>query len=97
LYERTFLTAKGPVDFLAEVAVEGDTLTLKDVAIYNRESGAYTGVLRDVLAARRQIIDDAKGWGFKTLEIRGIRVPNTSTSANPGKIVDLPPIDLTKP
>jgi hypothetical protein len=31
LFERTFQTPKGPVDFLAETVVEGDALILKDV------------------------------------------------------------------
>jgi len=88
LYERTFQTAKGPVSLLAEIEAEGDTLHLKDVAIYNQEGKPFSGLLRDMLAARSQIIEEAKSMGFQNLRISGIRVSG-STSANPGKGIDI--------
>jgi hypothetical protein len=93
-FERTFPTAKGPVDLLAEVVVEGDTLILKDVVVYGRSSSRLTGLCKDALAARTQLIAEVKNLGFKRLKITGQRVLSSS-SGNPGHPIDLT-IDLTK-
>ncbi|MBL8193088.1 MAG: hypothetical protein JNM06_04650, partial [Blastocatellia bacterium] len=94
LFERTLNTSKGPVDILAEIVVEGDKITLKDIAIFGRGKEALTGLTREVLAARTQLAAEAKSLGFTELKITGKRVL-TSTSANPGKAVEVT-IDLTK-
>lgn len=65
----------------------------KDVAIYSRSGEPLTGLTRDILAARTRLISEAKAPGFKQLQITGQRVPG-STSANPGKLVDIT-VDLT--
>jgi hypothetical protein len=83
LFERTYPTARGPVDLLAEVVVEGDTLTLKDAVVYGRSPSALTGLTRDALAARTRLIEEIKGLGFKTLIITGQRIASSS-SGTPG-------------
>jgi hypothetical protein len=94
LFERTFQTGKGPVDLLAETVVEGDTLILKDVAIYGRSSTSLTGLTKEALAARTQLVEEAKALGFKTLKITGRRMESGS-SGNPGHAIDIT-VDLTK-
>ena len=94
LFERTFQTPKGPVTFLAEVEVDGTTLWLKDIVVYGEGTAPLTGLRAEVFAARKQLIDEAKSMGFKRLRLSGKRVASSS-SANPGHIVDLF-VDLTK-
>src|SRR5581483_1296870 len=74
LLEWTFGTAKGPVGMLAEVVVEGDTLVLKDVVVYAHTEQPLKGLLKDVLAAKSQLVNEAKAWGFTKLRITGQRV-----------------------
>jgi hypothetical protein len=93
LFERTFQTAKGPVDLLAEIVVESDTLILKDVVVYGRAQSKLTGLTKEALAARTQLIEEAKELGFKKLKITGQRVPSSS-SGNPGHAIDIT-VDLT--
>lgn len=94
LFERTFQTAKGPVDLLADIVVEGDTLILKDVVVYSRSPSSLTGLTRDALAARTQLIEEAKVLGFKKLRITGQRI-QSSSSGNPGHTIDIT-VDLEK-
>lgn len=94
LFQRTLQTSRGPVDVLAEVLIRGRTLTLQNIAIFGRGSEPLTGLTRELLAARTQLAALARGQGFHTLRITGQRI-QSSTSANPGKIVDLT-IDLTR-
>jgi hypothetical protein len=93
LFEWTINTSKGPVDMLAEMAVEGDTIHLKDVAVFPRSGEPLTGLSQEILAARTELVNDARQMGFKHLRITGHRVP-TGSSANPGKTIDLT-IELT--
>ena len=51
-FERTFQTSQGPVDFLAEIVVNGETSVLNDVAIYGRSQSNLTGLAKEALAAR---------------------------------------------
>ena len=92
LFERTIHTSKGPVGILAEVAVTGKVLHLQDVVIYGQ--GQLSGLLRELLQAKMQLINEAKAAGFDTLRMTGRRVPGSS-SAHPGKAIDVT-IDLTK-
>jgi hypothetical protein len=85
LFERTIATSKGPIDMLAEVVVDGDTLHLKDVAIFPRTAEPLTGPYPEILAARTQL---ASEMGFKQLRITGKRVA-TSSSAHLGKEIDV--------
>ncbi len=87
VFERTFVTSKGPVDLIAEVEVCQDTLHLKDIAIFGRGSQPLTGLSPEVFAARTRLINDARALGFKRLRISATRV-ETSSSANPGKKID---------
>ena len=92
LFERIIQTSKGPVGMLAEVVVVGKLLHLKDVVIYGQ--GQLSGLLRELLQAKAQLINQARAAGFETLRLSGQRVVSSS-SANPGKVVDVI-IDLTK-
>jgi RHS repeat-associated protein len=94
ILERTIQTSKGPVDVLAEVVVEGDTLVLKDIAIFGRAQAPLKGVTREMLEAIYDLREQARAAGFKKLRITGQRVPS-STSVNPGHNVDIN-IDLSK-
>ena len=94
LYERTFSTSKGEVGFLAEVEIQGDTLHLKDVVVFEESGKVLSGLTRDVLAAKSQLIEQAIQLGFKSLRLTGTRLA-TSTSGLPGHLVDIV-IDLTR-
>lgn len=74
--------------------MEGDTLILRDVVVYGRGSSPLTGLTREALAARSQLVNEAKALGFRKLRITGERI-QSSSSANPGHPIDIM-IDLTK-
>jgi hypothetical protein len=90
----TLTTSKGPVDVLYDLREEGETLHLKDIAIYARQSEPLFGVLRELLAARSQIARYAREAGFAKLRISGHR-SLASSSTNPGKPIDVT-IDLSQ-
>lgn len=94
LFERTFQTPKGAVGFLAEIIVEGDTLILKDVAVYGEGTTPLSNLAREAFAARDQLIKEAKAHGFKKLRITGRRIEGSS-SGNPGHAIDVT-VDLTR-
>ena len=94
LLQRTIQTRKGPVDVLAEIVVQGDTLVLKDIAIFGRGQAPLKGLTRDMFEAIYELREQARAAGFKTLRITGKRI-ESSTSVNPGHVVDMT-IDLTK-
>ena len=77
---------------LAEVVITGKVLHLQDVVIYGQ--GQLSGLLRELLQAKTQLINEAKVAGFDTLRMTRRRVPGSS-SAHPGKAIDVT-IDLTK-
>ncbi|KPA13932.1 hypothetical protein MHK_005848 [Candidatus Magnetomorum sp. HK-1] len=81
-------TSKGIVDIAAELEIDGKTLHLKDLIIYPRGKTILTGLTREFLSLRTQLINTAKILGFSTLKITGKRVEK-STSANPGKEIDI--------
>lgn len=64
------------------------TLHLKDLIIYPRGNNALTGLTREFLYLRTQLVKAARILGFRTLKITGKRVEK-STSANPGKEIDI--------
>ncbi len=76
---------------LAETVVDGKTLRLKDIVIEPVTTGKLTIGTKEVLAARQQLIDQARAAGFEKLIITGERL----TGANVGKKVELI-IDLLK-
>ena len=92
LFERTIHTSKGPIGILAEVMITDKVLHLQDVVIYGQ--GQLSGLLRELLQAKTQLIHEAKAAGFDTLHITGRRVSGSS-SAHPGKVIDVT-VDLTK-
>jgi hypothetical protein len=92
LFERIIHTSKGPVGILSEVIITDKVLHLQDVVIYGQ--GQLSGLLRELLQAKTQLIHAAKVAGFDTLRITGRRVPGSS-SAHPGRAIDVT-IDLTK-
>ncbi len=71
-----------------DLQVEGDTLHLKDLAIYSQTGQSLSGVLRELLAARSVIVEYAREAGFAKLRITGYRT-DQSSSANPGKVIDV--------
>ncbi|WP_256972525.1 polymorphic toxin-type HINT domain-containing protein [Saccharibacillus sp. O23] len=91
---KTGLNIKG----MAEVHIEGSTITLKDLAIYPDgviDNSAKNNIgPREIIAWKNQVSNLAKNQGFSRLRITGSRAENSS-SANPGKGIDLN-IDLTK-
>ena len=93
-FERTINTRKGPVTLLAEAQVEGTTVRLSAIAVYGTGTIERASIFRDILTARTGLFQELAGLGFDTLEMEGIRVPNTSSSANPGYQIDRT-IDLT--
>lgn len=95
IFERTIQTSKGPIDVMAETVINGKTLHLKDIAIFGRDSKPLTGLISEVLKARTALINEAKSAGFQQLRISGVRHATASTSASPGKVVDIM-IDLSK-
>lgn len=96
LFESKFSSKSGlNLGALAEVAVDGKKLILKDFAIYAEGSEVKNAVgAKEFIQWKNLIVDMAKNDGYETLELQGVRVTN-STSANPGKSINQI-IDLTK-
>ena len=84
----TVQTSQGPIEILYDLQTSGQTLHLKDIAIYPGMGQPIHGVLRELLAARKQIGEYAKEMGYNKLRITGYRTFQSS-SANPGKQIDL--------
>jgi len=83
IVERTFMTSKGPVDFIADVVVQDGRLILDNSILYARSNSPLSGMSRELYRG----FGGLRGWaahhGFDALEINGIRALNSS-SANPG-------------
>jgi hypothetical protein len=96
LLETTIDTKSGPVGTLAEVGVEGSTLTLNNLSIFQNPGAdvSRATILRELVATRNQLVDAARSQGFDTLRITGQRSLRSS-SADPGRDVDIT-IDLRK-
>jgi RHS repeat-associated protein len=88
---KEFQTSKGMLDVAAEVQVVGQTLHLKDIAVFPRGTEVLSLGTREVAALRNQLAQEARSFGFDQLRITGTRI----SGANPGKTVDTT-IDLTK-
>ena len=85
LWERSFDTADGVVDVLAEVVVDGRRVELRDMAVYPRARGRMTVPLAEVVRWLRSTAAEAGAAGFDELRITGIRM----SGAAPGRRVDL--------
>jgi hypothetical protein len=83
LIERTFMTSKGAVDFMAEAVVDGKKLILKDSVLYGRTEEALTGMTKEIYRGFETMKSWAASHGFESLEISGTRAANSS-SATPG-------------
>jgi hypothetical protein len=85
LFEAVFESSQGKVGLLAETVVHGKTLHLKDIVIEPITTGKLNIGTKEVLAARQQLIEQARACGFEKLIITGKRL----TGANVGKQVEL--------
>jgi hypothetical protein len=83
LIERTFMTSRGPVDFMAEAVISNNHLLLRDAVLYPRGAEPLTGMSKDIYRGFGSMKDWASNQGFTSLEISGTRAAN-STSATPG-------------
>ncbi|MCE4540812.1 RHS repeat-associated core domain-containing protein, partial [Pelomonas sp. P7] len=83
LFERTFHTSKGVVDFVAEVQIVGDKLILNSAILYGRSEVALTGLTREIYRGIQELRYYASTQGFAKLQINGVRAVNSS-SATPG-------------
>jgi hypothetical protein len=88
LFELKIETRKGPVDILAEIVIEGDTLHLKDIVVYAEAKKPLSGLEKEILKTRTRLIETARKLGFKKLKMTGTRHPK-STSAKPGKKINI--------
>ena len=72
------------VSLLAETEIDGDTVTLKNIAIYSDQGDVPNQIGSEVFFAwRRKLRKAGKQQKFKLIKGEGIRVPNSS-SVNPG-------------
>ena len=79
---------------MAEIVIDGRNLHLRDLIVYAAGPEPLSGLTPELLAARRHLKEEARRAGFQTLRITGWRTAG-STSANPGKRVDIS-ADLTR-
>jgi hypothetical protein len=86
LFEYRFDTEAGAIGFLAEVEIDGDTLHLKDIAVYPVGPAAALEAGTPAIWRSLRILEDlARQQGFVKLRITGQRL----TGANPGANVDI--------
>ena len=90
IVEFSFSTAAGEVDFMAELSIAGDTVIFDNVCIYPRNASSVEAgqILRDILKQKRALEDAMCPLGWGAVDMRGIRVANSS-SAVPGRQVRL--------
>ena len=88
--ERTFSTATGAINILANASTEGSTLILSDAAVYGDKAKAVLGVtaIRDALG---QLGAEAQAKGYTSLVISGLRY----SGAKPGQTQTIV-LDLSK-
>lgn len=89
LYEDKINVNDIEVEGMAEIDIDGDTLILKDIAIY-ANGGDVKGQIgvKNIMAWVKEVMQKAKEEGFSKLRIKGKRVQNSS-SANPGHFIDM--------
>ena len=85
LFEQGFKVGDDVIEILAEVAVEGKTLHLKDIAVFPRGAEKADIGKEGVFAIRKQLTQLAKDAGFEQLRITGVR----TSGAKKGKEVDI--------
>lgn len=88
-FERVIQTSQGPVQIYADIVVQGSKVTLKDLLVYPQNSATnLSGVFKELIRARGDLIRELKSQGFNELRIAGERVANSS-SKNPGHQIDI--------
>jgi len=89
LYE-DFIEVDGHrIEALAEVKIDNNTLTLKDLAIYSNEGDIPNQIGHIPFLKWKSVVsDEAKSLGFDKLRIMAQRAMH-SISANPGKTIDI--------
>ncbi|MBL8233976.1 MAG: RHS repeat-associated core domain-containing protein [Bryobacterales bacterium] len=66
--DRIYRTSGGPVRFVAEVAVEGSQLVLKEILVYPVETGRRIAIgAKEVLQAARPLLEQAKRDGYTSV------------------------------
>jgi hypothetical protein len=85
LWERSFETANGVVDVLAEVVVDGRRVELRDLAVYPRGHPRLSVAVAEVARWLKAVAAEARQAGFDELRITGVRM----SGATPGRRVDL--------
>ena len=85
LYERSFETAAGWIDVLAEISVSGTLLELRDIAIYPRGAVRLEVSTAELLRWARLAFAEIGDAGFQELRVTGTRLSGVS----PGRSVDL--------
>jgi hypothetical protein len=85
LWERSFETANGVVDVLAEVVVDGRRVELRDLAVYPRGHPRLSVTVAEVARWLKAVAAEARQAGFDELRITGVRM----SGATPGRRVDL--------
>jgi hypothetical protein len=85
LWERSFETANGVVDVLAEVVVDGGRVELRDIAVYPHAQLRLSVPVAEVARWLRVVVAEARQAGFDELRLTGVRM----SGAAPGRRVDL--------
>lgn len=87
LYEDSIKIGEHKIDAIAEVEIDGDRLTLKDVAIYSNEGDIPNQIgVNEFMKWLDVVKKQAQSQGFKELQIIAQRAEH-STSANPGHVI----------
>lgn len=86
LFERSYEVDGQTVEFLAEVAIDGPTLHLRDVAIFpagaDRASPGAAALLR---VLRSELLAELRSFGFTAVRVTGTRL----SGAAAGRSVDI--------
>lgn len=90
LFEWSADLESATIELLAEPIAKGETLHLRDIAVYPRATDTADIGARAVLTIRNQLMTRAKRAGFSKLRVPGTRL----SGAKEGRAVDLT-IDLT--
>ncbi|PLC40593.1 adhesin [Ralstonia pickettii] len=89
LFSTEISTVAGKINVAAEVSANGTVLKLSDIAIYGANGDVTAGsIVKNIISGKADLIQAARDNGFTSIQITGVRVPNSS-SANPGKVIDL--------
>lgn len=88
-----FLTSKGSLEIAAEVGIEDKTLKLKNISIFPKDVRKFELSIREVLALKNKLAQEAKAAGFERLQITGKRVSGASFGKNVEIDIDLRKIE----